>query len=357
MEECKLLGYQITCEEGVLNNAGNPYVKAFHNIHSHSEERELIDWYIAKVLMANVKQFWGYCTSGSTEGLLCGLWMARKRFPEGTPIYASEDCHFCVTKMADILKIPLIYIKTNLDGSICVSELFEHLSNETHAIVVLTLGTTVRNAYDDVKLFNSFRSKQTTCEVHVHYDAAFGGSIYPFIKSDWLQYPFDSFNVSLHKFFGSPSPCAIFLTTKELQKQVDTIGYFGNQMLYLPDKDMTISCSRDGNTVKYMRNKLLHSHTIHNNFMNIRKCLGLRHDFTTMLEKETAVEYRVANKDMSLSVELLNIPSRAAKALSPFGVSIRYNVDNSFDTHIYVCNHVTKELLKEFVHVLKQYTT
>lgn len=352
-----MLGYQISCEEGLLNNAGNPYVKAFHSMHSHSEECELIDWYISKVLMASVKDYWGYCTSGSTEGLLCGLWMARNRFPEKTPIYTSEDCHFCVPKMADILKIPLISIKTNHDGSICVPELFEHLSERSHAIVVLTLGTTVRNAYDDVKLFDNFRSKQNTCEIHLHYDAAFGGAIYPFIKSEWLAYPFDSFNVSLHKFFGSPSPCAIFLTTKEVQKRVDTIGYFGNKMLYLPDKDMTISCSRDGQTVKQMRDKLLRSHMIHSNYVNIKKCLSLRYDFTTMLEKETTVQYRVANEELSLSVELLNLPYRAAKALSPFGVSIRNKVDNTFDTHIYVCNHVTTELLKEFADVLKQHTS
>lgn len=55
---------------------------------------------------------------------------------------------------------------------------------------------------------------------------------------------------------------------------------------------------------------------------------------------------------MSLSVELLNIPIEKETELAPYGVSIRKNGKNTFNTHVYICNHVSEELLLEVIDIL-----
>lgn len=343
------LGYQIShkrFDKTPINNAGDPFSKKrSYLVNTFDEEKALVEYY-AQLLQLK-EPVWGYCANGSTEAVLNGLWMARKRFGSRARIYASADCHFCVPKIADILCVPITLVPTiesdgRMDMTALCNELSKHCEN---AIVVLTMGTTIRNAYDDIAEFYEVVNKFPDKEFHVHIDAAFGGSIYPFMKEDWLKYPFDSFNVSFHKFFGCEYPCSLFLTTKKIQNEIKGNGCFGKNMVCLPEKDFTFSCSRNGRAVLDMYNLIFQPNFVETTIDSIVRCLTNKRYLIRLIHK--LFRYRESH-ELSLSVELLDLPNRLETTLSKYGLNVRKN-GNTFDTHVYICAHVTTDLIDTFV--------
>lgn len=353
----KSLGYQIShnmFDMISLNNAGDPFSrKTFYKANTHDEERQLVNYYGKEIL--KLDKFWGYCATGSTEGIMNGLWMARKRFPSNTSIYASQDSHFCVAKIADMLCMPIVFIPViDHSGSMDMNILREKIQENKysqHAIVVLTMGTTIRNGYDNMDdFYNIVVDTLPDKKMHIHVDGAFGGAIYPFIKAEWLKYKFDTFNMSFHKYFGCPFPCALFITTKSVQNEIKGIGCFGKEMVCLPNKDFTVSCSRNGVAVSLIKGLICKEGFIELNKQNIQACMRNKEIFLKQLAN-TKIAHRWID-GMSLSVELLNIPLDKETELAPYGISIRKNGENTFDTHVYICNHVSKELLLEVIKIL-----
>jgi histidine decarboxylase len=351
----KSLGYPIShkvFDTISMNNAGDPFSNtSFYKMNSHDDERELINFYGKEVL--KLDRFWGYCASGSTEGILNGLWMARKRFPQHTSIYASKDSHYCVAKIADMLCMQIVTVPViESTGGMDMDHLRVKMSGVKHAIVVLTMGTTVRNGYDSIQEFYekvSYRLPNTT--FHIHVDGAFGGAIYPFVKPEWLEYKIDTFNLSFHKFFGCPYPCALFVTTKSVKDEIEGVGCFGKEMIYLSDKDYTISCSRNGISVSLMKEYICSDRFKETNTKTILSCIENKEKLIDEL-KRNKIEFKSV-EGMSLSVELMNLPIKLEEQLCPYGVSIRNKKKDTFDTHVYICNHVDDKLLEELVDVIK----
>lgn len=347
------LGYQVTqnaFDMAPINNAGDPFTKnPGYLVNSFAEEKELVEYYAYEILKFKEK-IWGYCASGSTEAILNALWMARKRFPHAT-IYASKDCHFCVPKIADMLCTPLVLIDTiESDGRMNMTMLHEAIANSNNpaAIVVLTMGSTIRNAYDDLAEFHKLKIKDV--RYHVHIDGAFGGAIYPFLKKEWLDVRIDSFNVSFHKFFGCPFPCSLFVTTKRVQNEIRGNGCFGKDMVCLPDKDYTISCSRNGTAVLKMHRRVIETpNFLSTHVDSVIECL--RNKRYLLKRLTDVVEHRTSG-EIGLSVELLNLPRELEPRLSKYGVNVRRNGE-FFDTHVYICAHVTPSLIDQFVADLK----
>lgn len=347
------LGYQVT--HGVfdttsINNAGDPFSKKkSYLVNTLREEKELVEYYAHEIL--NIKEpIWGYCASGSTESILNALWMARNRFPLAT-IYASRDCHFCVPKIAEMLCMRLVLVDTvSSDGRMNMLQLFELLNQETAstAIVVLTMGTTIRNAYDNIaEFYEKIASKLISLNIHVHVDGAFGGAIYPLLKPEWLNYPIHSFNVSFHKFFGCPFPCSLFITLDSVRNEIKGTGCFGKDMVCLPDKDYTISCSRNGTAVLSMYNRIVKNPTfLHDHVNTIVNCLKVKRYLIKKIH--TKIDCRESN-EMSLSVELLGLPRKLQSSLSKYGLNLRKMDEQRFDTHVYLCGHVSYSLIDEFV--------
>lgn len=343
-------------DEPVVNNAGDPFGSrsAFFSNTTHDEERKLVQWYAEHVLCTK-ERLWGYCATGSTEAILCGLWMARKSMSEGAIIFASEECHFSVPKTADILGLTFVPVRTTDDGGMCMREL-QRLVQESNrdAIIVLTMGSTVRNAYDDV---NAFRKLKFSKRTHVHVDAAFGGAVYPFTNPEMLALHFDTYNVSLHKFWGAHRPCAIFLCTKKLQRCVDGVGCYGKEMVYLASTDHTVSCSRDGAIIKTMLEYLSRRGFAARNTHEIRKCLALRdryvEKFRTLLGDDRV---RVANDALSMSFTLHDLPMDAEHLMRQYSMSVRPRpCRKRFDTHVYLCSHVSSDMLDDLLRTLSPY--
>lgn len=55
-----------------LNNAGDPFAKVNNSVHSRQFEVAVLNWF-ANFWDVQRDQFWGYITSGGTEGNLYGL--------------------------------------------------------------------------------------------------------------------------------------------------------------------------------------------------------------------------------------------------------------------------------------------
>lgn len=326
------LGYQVSQNvfpgTPCVNNAGDPFVGTYYRVNSHEEERQLIQNF-CRYFFYNYEDIWGYCASGSTEAILHGLWTARKRFPIGTPVVATEHCHFCVPKIADMLCMPFVSVPEE-------ESIVDEIQKHSHAVVVLTLGSTIRNVYDP-----PVKSKEN---LHVHLDGAFGGVI-----TDLSAYePFDSFNVSFHKFLGCPFPCALYLTKKKLISSLQGVGCFGKDMVCLPNKDFTVSCSRNGTAVSMMNELLSRPDFLKTHEMNVNTCFENK-KFLENLLKQNKVSFRTNHH--GLSVELFGIRTDP----NAYGLSVRNVRDNgSFDTHVFVMSHVDQKMLTEFVKSILQ---
>lgn len=356
-------GYQIShrtfFDEINVNNAGDPFFRgrSFYQFNSHDDERALIRHFAYNLLQCEEFSLWGYCASGSTESILNGLWMARKRFSknkESLPatVYASSECHFCVPKAADMLCMPFVEIPCLPDtGQMNMNILAERIATSgTPAVVVLTLGTTIRNAFDNLDVF--FSKIQNRNQLHVHLDAAFGGAVYPFTKPGWLKHSFDTFNVSFHKFWGCPYPCSLFLVKKDIMTQIQGNGCFGKEMVCLPNKDFTISCSRNGTAVSLVKNMLCDKGFTEKHVRILNKCFQTK-DFFVKWCVDNGIRHRT--NDDGLSVELLGLSMRFEKEMrETYSLNVRNIRENRFDTHVYFCGHVTPETLEAFIQDVKR---
>jgi hypothetical protein len=86
----------------------------------------------------------------------------------------------------------------------------------------------------------------------------------------------------------------------------------------------------------------------------IASCFDKKAYFIQQLKERTQINYSSA-EPLGMSVELKGLPLHYRQVLAPYGVSVRYPTStpvHTFDTHIYICNHVSKKLLDEVVELL-----
>ena len=340
------IGYQIShdtfFESTNVNNAGDPFSSnQFYQLHSHEDERALVNRFAYDILKCEPGSMWGYCGSGSTESILNGLWMARKRFQNVPTVYASSDCHFSVPKAADILCMPFVSVPVDPENGTMDLKLMDIVKP---AVLVLTLGTTIRNAYD-----NPLALPHDMTDTHIHVDAAFGGAVYPWIVPKLLDIPFDTFNVSFHKFWGSPYPCSLFLVKKTVKNNIQGKGCFGKDMVCLPDKDFTLSCSRNGTVVSMVKELITSDNFFETHLHYVKQCFKRKYFFVNMLANKLP-DQRFRTHPYGLSVELFELPRAFERiAREKYSMSVRNKTDVLFDSHLYVCSHVTENVLRELI--------
>ena len=189
---------------------------------------------------------WGYVTSGGTEGNMYGLYLARELHPEGM-LYFSEEAHYSILKIARILNMPHTTVKRQPDGEIDHDDLRYMLTvhRDRPAIILATIGTTMRGAVDDIPAIREVIDELGIREHYIHADAALSGMILPYVD-DPQPFGFDagidSISISGHKLMGAPLPCGIVLTRKHL---VETLG---RAIELVGVNDTTLSGSRNGLT-------------------------------------------------------------------------------------------------------------
>lgn len=228
-----------------LNNIGDPFAESTYRLNSHAFEREVVAFY-AGLTRAPEDGWWGYVGNGGTEGNLYGLYLARERFPDGI-VYFSQDSHYSVAKSLRFLGMRHIMIRSQPHGEIDYEDLGEtvRIRRDVPPIVFANIGTTMKEARDDIGRIRSIMAGLAIEKYYIHSDAALCGGY-----AAWLdprpRWDFadgaDSIAISGHKFLGSPIPCGIVLARRE---HVERISH---AVAYIGSLDTTISGSRNGLT-------------------------------------------------------------------------------------------------------------
>lgn len=223
------------------NNVGDPWADSNYALNTLDFEREVLSQY-AKWLNAPKDNFWGYVTSGGTEGNMHGLYVARELHPKGI-VYYSESTHYSVNKIIHVLGMRSIMIRSQENGEIDYADLRETMKIHRDAppIIFANIGTTMKQAIDSLPKIKSILKDLAVTQYYIHSDAAFPGSYLPFINNP-PEFDFsagaDSISISGHKFIGSPVPCGMVLAKR------DNVQRIGRRIEYIGAMDTTIPGSR-----------------------------------------------------------------------------------------------------------------
>ena len=213
------------------NNVGDPFHGTNYRVNSHEFEREVVRRF-AQLMHLNPDDAWGYVTTGGTEGNMYGLYMARELHPQGI-VYFSQDTHYSILKIMQVLNMRNIMIKSLDNGEIDYDDLYEtiRINRDVPVIIMANIGTTMKGAVDDLPKIRDILSHLAITRSYIHSDAALSGMILPFVP-DPQPFAFDagadSLAVSGHKLIGSPIPCGMVLTRKEyvarIARSIEVVG-------------------------------------------------------------------------------------------------------------------------------------
>ncbi|MDE2843322.1 MAG: histidine decarboxylase [Chloroflexota bacterium] len=224
------------------NNVGDPFHGTNYRVNSHEFEREVVGKF-ASLMRLDPEDAWGYVTTGGTEGNMYGLYMARELHPQGV-VYFSQDTHYSILKIMQVLNMRNIMIKSLDNGEIDYEDLYEtiRINRDVPVIIMANIGTTMKGAVDDLRRVRQILDDLAIRQSYIHSDAALSGMILPFV-SDAQPYGFDegadSLAVSGHKLIGSPIPCGVVLTRKEY------VARISRSVEYVGVMDTTIPGSRN----------------------------------------------------------------------------------------------------------------
>ena len=188
----------------------------------------------AEALGTSLTESYGYVTScGSTEGILWGLYLARRHFKAlygiNPVIYYSDQAHYAVAKCLDIMQADGVSVRTHDNGMMDLKALEVALeankeASRAHgaacrpAVVFANLGSTFLGAVDDVSAIKALLTRLCPDQHFIFGDGALLGLLLPFagvdqgkaVRCDFTT-GLDAVAMSGHKLLGSPQPCSIVL--------------------------------------------------------------------------------------------------------------------------------------------------
>lgn len=230
-----------------MNNCGDWAEPSNYRLNSFEFEKEVIEFF-ATLYGIDHPDYWGYVSNGSTEGNMLGCYVAREVFP-GARLYCSQDVHYSVSKIARMLRMELVEVRSQKNGEMDYDDLSNRISSlgERTPIIFLNIGSTVKGAVDDISVIKqclgSMGIGPQSC--YFHADAALSGMILPFVEEP-QPYSFrdgvDSIVVSGHKMIGSPIPCGVVIAKEVHMKRI------ARKIDYIAAEDRTIMGSRNGIT-------------------------------------------------------------------------------------------------------------
>jgi histidine decarboxylase len=232
-----------------INNLGDPFIESNYGVHSRDFEVAVLDWF-ANLWNIPKDEYWGYITNCGTEGNLHGILVGRENFPDGV-LYASEDSHYSVFKASRMYRMSLVKVASQPSGEMDYENFKMCLSrSDRPAIVNINIGTTVKGAVDNVDKVIAALNEcgYTQDRFYIHCDGALFGMMLPFVKQApnvSFTKPIGSISISGHKFVGSPVPCGVVMTRKNL------VAKLASDIEYINSRDATIMGSRNGHAPIY----------------------------------------------------------------------------------------------------------
>ena len=223
------------------NNIGDPFCGSNIPLNTHDLEREVVAEF-AEFCQAPEDGWWGYVTSGGTEGNMYGLYVARELLPEGI-CYFSEDTHYSVAKVLRLQHTRNIMLKSQKNGELDYTDLRETLRihRDVPPIIFANIGTTMKGAVDNLATIRAVLGDLAITNAYIHADAALSGMILPFVDhpQPWdFAAGADSIAISGHKMLGSPLPSGVVLARKSHVERI------ARSIEYIGALDTTISGSR-----------------------------------------------------------------------------------------------------------------
>lgn len=169
----------------------------------------------AQLTDAPESSYWGYMTSGGTEGNLYGVFTARELLPNG--IFYCSEVTFSLQRLLSSLGVRSQIVRAHSDGCMDIDALRQALAQgrSEPAIILANIGTTLHGAVDDVPGIHQVLSELSIEDYYIHADAALSGMILPFVDNPPLwnfSAGIDSLSISLHTMVGAPLPCGVVLT-------------------------------------------------------------------------------------------------------------------------------------------------
>lgn len=182
-------------------------------------------------------------TDGNNHGIYFGSKYLEKKTGKKPIVYVSDATHYSNMRLVDLQNLELVPVPADVHGCM-IPEEFEKLLNPDYpALVVYAMGTTFKGGIDNQEKLNAILAKHPEIEVYRHVDAALFGGFLPFTEyADSVNrnvQPFDSIEVSGHKFYGMDEPAGLFLTTMEVKESQNPY-----EVAYLNGSMPMINCSR-----------------------------------------------------------------------------------------------------------------
>ncbi len=315
------------------NNVGDPFGGSNIPLNTHEFEREVIAEF-AELARAPKDGWWGYVTSGGTEGNMYGLYVARELFPDGI-CYFSEDTHYSVAKVLRLQHTRSIMLKSQPDGGMDYDDLRETLRihRDVPPIIFANIGTTMKGACDNLATIRGILDEFAITNAYIHADAALSGMILPFVDEPqpWdFADGADSISISGHKLLGSPLPCGVVLARKT---NVDRIA---RSIEYIGALDTTISGSRSAMAPLFLWYRL---RTLGREGCRelVRRSLALADFAIAALAKQGIEAWRHRN---SITVVF---PRPPAAIMRKWTIAPRKGIG-----HIITLPHVREDIIEEF---------
>lgn len=317
-----------------INNVGDPFAGTNYRLNTMEFEREVVADF-ARYAEAPEGQWWGYVTSGGTEGNMYGLYVARELFPDGI-CYFSEDTHYSVAKVLRLQHTRNIMIKSQADGQMDYADLRETLRihRDVPPILFCNIGTTMKGAVDDLARIRGILEDLAIPNAYIHADAALSGMILPFVDEPqpWnFAAGADSISISGHKMLGAPVPCGVVLARKS---NVDRIS---RSIEYIGALDTTIAGSRSAFAPLMLWHRL---RILGTDGMReiVQGCLGRAEFAVQQFQSRGVPAWRHAN---SITVVF---PRPPKEVMEKWIIAPKRDIG-----HLIVMPHVTMAMLEEFI--------
>ncbi|KAL0393932.1 UNVERIFIED_CONTAM: Serine decarboxylase [Sesamum latifolium] len=331
-----------------INNAGDPFKKSDHGLHSKKFEAGVLDWF-AGLWEIDKDEYWGYVTNGGTESNFHGILLGRELLPNGI-LYTSEESHYSLFKIARMYRMDCETVASLATGEIDCNDLRDKLliNKDRPAIINVTIGTTFKGAVDDLDLVvqTMIDCGFSDNQFYIHCDAAISGLLSLSLNSPFFAEIHTSRqrrHPPMNKRMKSPKlqkkccpmPCGVLITRRRY------INLISRNIEYIASFDTTIAGSRNGHSPIFMWYVL-----------NLKGRKGLEQDVQKCLRNARYLRHRLKKAGISSMLNEMSITVVFERP--PDSEFIRHWQLQCLGNmaHVVVMPHVTVEMLERFLYDL-----
>lgn len=341
-----LLAEMLDDKIGFANNCGPTNATGNYKMDSKRIEKQILEKVASNLGLTYGNKsgdYAGYIGTGGTEGNAFGIKTGLSKYNYDAIVYYSNQAHYSIEKNLDKNIIREV-ISSLPDGQINFKELlvkciYNYKKYNKPAVIILTQGTTVLGAVDNIELIEKML-KLNNIPYYMHVDAAqYGGIPKNSINApviDYSKLDVDSISISLHKYFGCSEAHGVILYKSDLEKNKNYISYIGQF-------DTTICGSRSIRPFStYCRvNDILNSDK--NDYIeNI--------NFFEELLIENGIEYKLF-KDGNIKGNTFLLPKPSQEICEYYQLAEEI-YDNKEYVHVIIFPYHNKEVLRKFVNEL-----